>query len=216
MLVVFGHDQNEMFDFNNHPSLAVYVGDSFEGKKPGTTAGFLGGAKPDAPPAMEKVLGHPELATHILTGLLARGFDPAFMIDNPKPERGMCHAVMNPLTSLTDFDIPTVPLLLNAYYAPQLTANRCYEVGRAVAAIVEEFPGVLLNLDIKQTAPVVDPYEERLAGLLAEFGRTDDVIVASFLDPATDAFRGFAPQVPTSAGTMATAASPPTKPRLPS
>jgi len=87
VLVVFGDDQNEMFDFNNHPSLAVYVGDSFEGKKPGTTAGFLGGAKPDAPPAMEKVLGHPELATHILTGLLARGFDPAFMIDNPKPER---------------------------------------------------------------------------------------------------------------------------------
>jgi glycerophosphoryl diester phosphodiesterase len=72
--------------------------------------------------------------------------------------------------------------------------------------VLEEFPGVLLNLDIKQTAPVVDPYEEKLARLLAEFERTDDVIVASFLDPATDAFRGFAPHVPTSAGTMATAA----------
>ena len=31
------------------------------------------------------------------------------------------------------------------------------------------------------------------------------MIVASFLDPATDAFRQFAPQVPTSAGTVATA-----------
>jgi glycerophosphoryl diester phosphodiesterase len=71
--------------------------------------------------------------------------------------------------------------------------------------VLEEFPGVVLNLDIKQTAPVVDPYEETLAGLLAEFGRVDDVIVASFLDPATDAFRSFAPAVPTSAGTMATA-----------
>ena len=49
------------------------------------------------------------------------------------------------------------------------------------------------------------PYEEPLARLLAEFGRTDDLIVASFLDPATDAFRRFAPDVPTSAGTMATA-----------
>jgi len=65
----------------------------------------------------------------------------------------------------------------------------------------------VLNLDIKQTAPVVAPYEESLARLLAEFGRTDDVIVASFLDPATDAFRTFAPDVPTSAGTMATAAA---------
>jgi glycerophosphoryl diester phosphodiesterase len=71
--------------------------------------------------------------------------------------------------------------------------------------VLEQFPGVVLNLDIKQTAPVVAPYEESLARLLAEFERTDDVIVASFLDPATDAFRKFAPDVPTSAGTMATA-----------
>ena len=71
--------------------------------------------------------------------------------------------------------------------------------------VLERFPGVVLNLDIKQTAPVVAPYEEALARLLAEFGRCDDVIVASFLDPATDAFRRFAPSVPTSAGTMATA-----------
>ena len=71
--------------------------------------------------------------------------------------------------------------------------------------VLERFPGVVLNLDIKQTAPVVAPYEETLARLLAEFGRSDDVIVASFLDPATDAFRRFAPSVPTSAGTMATA-----------
>jgi glycerophosphoryl diester phosphodiesterase len=71
--------------------------------------------------------------------------------------------------------------------------------------VLERFPGVVLNLDIKQTAPVVAPYEEALARLLAEYDRVDDVIVASFLDPATDAFRGFAPRVPTSAGTMATA-----------
>jgi glycerophosphoryl diester phosphodiesterase len=71
--------------------------------------------------------------------------------------------------------------------------------------VLDEFPGVVLNLDIKQTAPVVAPYEEPLARLLAEFERTDDVIVASFLDPATDAFRTFAPMVPTSAGTVATA-----------
>jgi glycerophosphoryl diester phosphodiesterase len=71
--------------------------------------------------------------------------------------------------------------------------------------VLEQFPGVVLNLDIKQTAPVVAPYEETLARLLAEFERTDDVIVASFLDPATDSFRQFAPHVATSAGTVATA-----------
>jgi glycerophosphoryl diester phosphodiesterase len=71
--------------------------------------------------------------------------------------------------------------------------------------VLERFPGVVLNLDIKQTAPVVPPYEEALARLLAEYERTDDVIVASFLDEATASFRRFAPTVPTSAGTVATA-----------
>ncbi len=71
--------------------------------------------------------------------------------------------------------------------------------------VLEAFPGVVLNLDIKQTAPAVPPYEAALAALLAEYGRRDDIIVASFLDPATDAFRSFAPGVPTSAGTIATA-----------
>ncbi|MGP8060353.1 MAG: glycerophosphodiester phosphodiesterase [Acidimicrobiales bacterium] len=71
--------------------------------------------------------------------------------------------------------------------------------------VLEAFPGVVLNLDIKRTAPVVAPYEAALAALLDEFGRSDDVIVASFLDPATDAFSAIAPWVPTSAGTLATA-----------
>lgn len=71
--------------------------------------------------------------------------------------------------------------------------------------VLEEFPGVALNLDIKQTAPTVEPYEAELAALLRRFGRTDDVIVASFLDAATDAFSVHASEIPTSAGTQATA-----------
>jgi glycerophosphoryl diester phosphodiesterase len=72
--------------------------------------------------------------------------------------------------------------------------------------VLEEFPGVVLNLDIKQTAPVVPPYEAALARLLDEYDRRDDVIVASFLDQATETFAALAPGVATSAGTLATAA----------
>ncbi|MGH9091213.1 MAG: glycerophosphodiester phosphodiesterase [Acidimicrobiales bacterium] len=71
--------------------------------------------------------------------------------------------------------------------------------------VLETFPGVVLNLDVKQTAPAVPPYEAALARLLAEHGRTDDVIVASFLDQATEAFAAAAPGVATSAGANATA-----------
>lgn len=73
-------------------------------------------------------------------------------------------------------------------------------------SVLEAFPGVYLNLDIKETAPAVEPYEAELAGLLREFGRSDDVIVASFWDAATDAFHTHAPEIHISAGTLATAA----------
>ncbi len=72
--------------------------------------------------------------------------------------------------------------------------------------VLEEFPSTVLNLDIKQTAPVVPPYEEALADLLRRFDGADRVIVASFLDIATDSFSGYAPEFATSAGTVATAA----------
>jgi glycerophosphoryl diester phosphodiesterase len=72
--------------------------------------------------------------------------------------------------------------------------------------VLDEFTGVFLNLDIKQTAPVTEPYEADLAALLREYGRGDDVIVASFLDQATEAFRRVAPEFHTSFGTVATAA----------
>jgi glycerophosphoryl diester phosphodiesterase len=71
--------------------------------------------------------------------------------------------------------------------------------------VLEAFGSTLLNLDIKETAPTVPPYEDKLAATLRRFGRSDDVIVASFLDGATEAFSTFAPEVSTSAGTMATA-----------
>jgi glycerophosphoryl diester phosphodiesterase len=89
-------------------------------------------------------------------------------------------------------------------YRGRAPADRSFGIA-TLREVLEEFPGVVLNLDIKQTAPLVAPYEEALARLLVEYERSDDVIVASFLDPATDAFRTFAPDVPTSAGTMATA-----------
>jgi glycerophosphoryl diester phosphodiesterase len=74
-----------------------------------------------------------------------------------------------------------------------------------ILELLDGYPTVAVNLDIKATAPAVDPYEERLAQTLAAFGHLDRVIVASFLDAATAAFSGFAPAIATSAGTLAVA-----------
>lgn len=129
VLVVLGDDQLECFDFNNQPSFAVYVGETFEGAlAAGSTA---------------KVAGHPDLAVAMLTGLMQRGFDPAFCMDMPKPERGIGHAFLRPAESLTDFHTPIVPVFINCYYAPQPTARRCYQLGMAVRDVIAEHPGNL-------------------------------------------------------------------------
>ncbi len=72
--------------------------------------------------------------------------------------------------------------------------------------VVTSFPGVLLNLDIKGTAPEVEPYETLLAQELRRLDCAASVIVASFHDAAITAFRDASPDVATSAATLETAA----------
>jgi glycerophosphoryl diester phosphodiesterase len=72
--------------------------------------------------------------------------------------------------------------------------------------VAAQFPSILLNLDIKQSAPDVEGYEALLASELRRLERTDSVIVASFLDDAIQKFRSLAPEVATSAATGETAA----------
>lgn len=69
----------------------------------------------------------------------------------------------------------------------------------ALEDVLDAFPGVLLSLDIKQTAPAVPGYEATLAGLLRRYGRADDVAVGSFSELALERFEKLAPEVTTAA-----------------
>lgn len=62
-------------------------------------------------------------------------------------------------------------------------------------AVLETFPDALVNLEIKATAPEVEPYEADLARLLAEFDRGTDTLVVSFHGDALDRFREHDPGV---------------------
>ena len=71
--------------------------------------------------------------------------------------------------------------------------------------VLDAFPDAFLNLDIKRTAPDVEPYEAVLAEVLRDHGGTERVIVASFNDRSTEVFREHAPEIATSVGTNGTA-----------
>ncbi len=63
--------------------------------------------------------------------------------------------------------------------------------------VLAAFPHDLVNIEIKRTAPDTTPYEDKVAAILAEFGRTDDVIVVSFSDLAIEKFKVHSPNTPT-------------------
>jgi len=154
VLIVFSDDQLECFDFNNYPAFAVYVGEEFR-KSPGRGDGGGGNAGAGGPPAPARQIGrhapagstfknHKDLAVALLAGVMKRGFDPSFCMDMPKPDRGLAGGVIRTMEELTEFpDIPAVPVMMNLYFAPQPTGMRCYQFGKAVREVIEEFPGDL-------------------------------------------------------------------------
>jgi 3-O-methylgallate 3,4-dioxygenase len=141
IIVMYGDDQLESFDFTNFPPFAVYVGDEYEGPLPSRDASQTGTMRArngePAPPERAHMTSKSDIAVGLLTGLMERNFDPAFCMDMPKPEKGMGHAFMRPAAAITDLKTPVLPVLVNCYFAPQPTAERCYEFGLAVRETIE-------------------------------------------------------------------------------
>jgi aromatic ring-opening dioxygenase catalytic subunit (LigB family) len=187
-IVIFGDDQLECFDFSNYPAFSIYVGDHFEGAMT-TAEAPIGEMRPPQPPKRLQLKGHPELGVALLTGLMERGIDPAFCMESPKPAVGIGHSIMRPAQSLTDLNTPIVPILINCYYAPQPTARRCLQFGRAVRDVVEKFPGdlrvaVIGSGGLWHTPQKPDAWlnEEFDEALLAHMARGDIQAMAAHFD----------------------------------
>lgn len=73
--------------------------------------------------------------------------------------------------------------------------------------ILQAFPNALINIELKPDTENQGSYETKLADLLKAYGRNDDVIVASFLDPPATLFKAQAPCVSTSYPTAQAAAN---------
>ena len=146
-VVVFGDDQAEIFPDDFRPALMVYTGatvpnmpDLFTrapyaaGRKAGWAYGPEGATIPIAS----------GLATHLVQRLVQDGFDLAHA-GRLWEGVGLGHAFGFVVGRLMDGGsrmAPLVPVIINTLYPPnQPTARRCYELGRAVRAAIESFPG---------------------------------------------------------------------------
>ena len=88
---------------------------------------------------------HVDLANVLLKGLTRRGFDIAQSSKlqplGRHPERGTSHMLVLPMPRLAPkLDVPVIPIFLNEYYPPLPTAERCWDLGVAMADVLATRP----------------------------------------------------------------------------
>ena len=143
IVIIFGGDQNEMFDRSNVPQIMIYLGEHAKGPKPGGQ--YLGGSAASEPPPQVEFEVDVEFSKLLLNKLVKQeGFDVGFsyeMKNLPGRRVGLPHAFVNPPSKImTDSDAKVCLIYTNTYDPPIMSAKRCYELGQAVARLVKNDP----------------------------------------------------------------------------
>jgi aromatic ring-opening dioxygenase catalytic subunit (LigB family) len=128
VVVLLDSDHLNTFFFDNLPTFAVGVADSFHGPNDGTDG-----------LTQRRVPADRELAARLHAGMVDSGFDPAqmrrFTVD---------HSIIVPVHFLTpELDIPVIPIYINGLVAPLPSAQRCVQLGRLLAELVADWPDEL-------------------------------------------------------------------------
>lgn len=136
-LIMVGDDQNEVFSRSLIPQMAVFLGSEATGSK---NLNLMG--QPLSENHMKFVCNE-EIAHALADGLIERGFDIAHMQTiepASRPEGGLGHAFTSPGSALRleEHDIPVVIFFLNAYHVPLLSGRRCYDLGIAIAEVMNQ------------------------------------------------------------------------------
>jgi len=135
VIVFVGDDQGDMFNLSNNPTLAVYVGsDQMWGHQ------AYEWNVPMKDRAVVKFDNHVDLATDLAAQLVRRNFDVATMHRFEPVGRegyGLPHMSARIAPELDPSgQIPIVNVLLNEYFPPLPTGERCAQLGRALGEIL--------------------------------------------------------------------------------
>jgi aromatic ring-opening dioxygenase catalytic subunit (LigB family) len=135
VLVVVADDQHENIQDDANPPFTVYVGENFEAS---VSLSYFKESKSANRTAYRT---DPVLAQGLLEQMMETGFDPAYS-KLLRYEGGLGHAFARVLKFLTpDAGLPVVPIMVNTYYPPAPSAQRCVAFGRALATAIRRLPG---------------------------------------------------------------------------
>ncbi|MDF5756941.1 hypothetical protein [Spongiactinospora sp. TRM90649] len=151
VLVIVSSDHKELFGDELLPAFGVYWGaevdhqplgdDELAAMGPGLAVSARGYV-PDVP---TKRACAPELAAHLISELIAGGFDVAASERLPPGkhgDHGLPHGWGFVFQQVLERPLPIVPVFVNTFYPPnQPTPARCYAFGQALRRAVEGAPG---------------------------------------------------------------------------
>jgi protocatechuate 4,5-dioxygenase beta chain len=120
-LVIFSSDHFNTFFFDCFPTFAVGVAEQTSGPNDSI---------PDLPPSAIPV--HRQLARGIFETAITQGFDLTLC-----EEFELDHTFAVPLHFLFGEPPPIVPVFINSFVAPQPSAQRAFDLGRAVRTAIE-------------------------------------------------------------------------------
>jgi gallate dioxygenase len=122
------NDHVTSFFFDHYSHFALGVGEVFP-------VADEGGGPRDLPP----LKGHPKLAQHIATSLVADEFDLSYF-----QNKGLDHGAFSPLSLLwphePDWPARVVPLQVGVLQFPIPTARRCYNLGKSLRKAILSYP----------------------------------------------------------------------------
>ncbi len=122
------NDHVTSFFFDHYSHFALGIGEEFP-------IADEGGGPRNLPP----VQGHPALARHIASGLVADEFDLSYF-----QSKALDHGCMSPLSLLWPHEktwpAAVIPLQVGVLEFPTPTARRCYKLGKSLRKAIESYP----------------------------------------------------------------------------
>ncbi len=128
VIILVYNDHASAFSLEVIPTFAIGCADSFAPADEGW-----------GPRPVPVVQGHPELAWHIAQSTILDEFDMT-IVNKMDVDHGLTVPLSLMFGQPDAWPCPVIPLAVNVVQYPPPTANRCYELGKAIARAVASFP----------------------------------------------------------------------------
>jgi 3-O-methylgallate 3,4-dioxygenase len=134
VVIVVGDDQHENLVDDNMPPFTIYMGAEAEAS---VSLRYLNQPRSEN---RTKYRIHTKLAEALITGLMDHGFDPAYS-KKTRYDGGLGHAFARVLKFLVpEANCQVIPVMVNTYYPPAPSAQRCLQFGKTLRSVIGQFP----------------------------------------------------------------------------